>query len=82
MVVGESCHAQRMRLLLSSADSGQIERLAKILFFAGVQCEVRAAHIGSAKHQFALGAELWVRNAEDYQTAANLLRGLQGANSK
>ena len=56
--MGESCHAQRMRLLLSSA--------------------VRAAQIGPAKNPFVAGAELWVRNTDDYQTAASLFAEVTG----
>jgi len=59
-----------MRLLLSSADPPQIERLRKILFVAGIKCEVRAAHFGMAKDCRFIGAELWVRNDEDYHPAS------------
>lgn len=66
-----------MRFFLCSADPPQIERLAKILSRAGVQCEVRLAHIGVAKDCSVIEAELRLRDKNDYKTASMLLAQLR-----
>jgi hypothetical protein len=61
-----------MKLLLSSADRTQIERFAKILFVAGVPSEIRESRVGQNSNQPTAGAELWIQNETDYQTAIKL----------
>ena len=61
-----------MKLLLSSADRMQIERFARILFVAGVPSEVREGRVEQDSTHPTNGAELWIQNDSDYQTAINL----------
>ena len=62
----------RMKLLLSSADHLQLERFCNILFFAGIQSEVRKGRAGRTSAQRARSAELWVENERDYRDAVKL----------
>jgi hypothetical protein len=64
-----------MRLLLSSADPEQIARLAKILFMAGIRCEVRDALVGQETGKLANGGQLWLQQESDYYGAVMLFSG-------
>jgi hypothetical protein len=61
-----------MKLLLSSGDRTQIERFAKILFVADVPSEIREAQVEHDSTYLTAGAELWIQNDSDYQTAIKL----------
>ena len=62
-------------MLLSSADRDQIARLAKILFVAGIRCEVRDAQVGPEVGESASGGQLWVQQGSDYDGAITLFAG-------
>src|SRR5690242_13271373 len=64
--------AAPMKLLLSSADRRQIERFARILFVAGVPSEIRESRVGQNSNLMISGAELWIQDDGDYQTAIKL----------
>lgn len=64
-----------MRLLLFSADPRQVDGLAEALFSAGIQSEVRHAQVGEGQGTLIIGAQLWVRNDEDYHKAAIVCAG-------
>jgi hypothetical protein len=64
-----------MRLLLSSADRLQIERLSRILSFAGIRTHVRSARVGQTSNERAEGGELWVNSERDYEAAVTLFGG-------
>ena len=66
----------QMRLLLSSADRFQIERLARILSVAGVRTHVRRARVGQTTSEGADGGELWVNSERDYEAAVTLFGGV------
>ena len=68
-----------MRLLLSSADRQQIERLARILSFAGIRIHVRSARVGQTTSERAEGGELWVNSERDYEAAVTLFGGVAPA---
>jgi hypothetical protein len=59
-----------MKLLLSSADRWQVDGLAKVLFSAGIQSEVRPRPVVAPEGTLIIGVELWVRNDDDYHRAA------------
>lgn len=66
---------QEMRLLLSSADRRQLERLARILSVAGIRTHVRSARVGQTTSEGAEGGELWVNSERDYEAAVMLFGG-------
>jgi hypothetical protein len=61
-----------VKLLLSSADRAQIEQFVRILFVAGIPSEIRERRVGQSANQPTAGAELWIQNDTDYQTAIKL----------
>lgn len=64
-----------MRLLLSSADRLQIERIARILSVAGIRTHVRSARVGQTTSESVEGGELWVNSERDYAAAVTLFGG-------
>ena len=64
-----------MRLLLSSADRLQIERLAGILSVASIRTHVRSARVGQTTSEDAEGGEVWVNSERDYEAAVMLFGG-------
>ena len=61
-----------MRLLFSSSDLCQLERIQKRLIASGVPCELKTARPAGESADLPFYSELWVRQEEDFRVASVL----------